>query len=197
MQGLEVKKIVSFWEMYKRIEEVPGQIIECGVFKGRSLLWLAKFREFYNQERKIVAFDTFDKFPAAGFEGDKVMRDQFIRINGGMSDSTDEIRFLLLKNDCDFQIELVAGDICKTVPEYLKYCLWLRIALLHIDCDLYEPTKVILNSLFPLVNKEGIVVLDDYNIFPGETKAADEYCGEHGLSISYESRLHYYYIKKE
>ncbi len=63
----------------------------------------------------------------------------------------------------------------KTIPEYVKKHPNMKISLLNLDVDLYEPTKVILENLFPKIVKGGIIILDDYNIFPGETKAVKEY----------------------
>ena len=72
-------------------------------------------------------------------------------------------------------IELVEGDIIKTLPKYVKKHPNMKISLLNLDVDLFEPTKIILENLFPKIVKGGIIILDDYNIFPGETKAVKEY----------------------
>ena len=63
----------------------------------------------------------------------------------------------------------------KTIPEYVKKHPSMKISLLNLDVDLYEPTKIILENLFPKVVKGGIIILDDYNVFAGETKAVKEY----------------------
>ena len=41
--------------------------------------------------------------------------------------------------------------------------------------DLYEPTKIILENFYSMVSKGGLIVLDDYNVFAGETRAVDEF----------------------
>ena len=56
-----------------------------------------------------------------------------------------------------------------------------RFPFLNLDVDLYEPSKVILEYLWPLMSPGGIMLLDDYAKFPGETKAADDYFG--GMEI--------------
>ena len=53
----------------------------------------------------------------------------------------------------------------------------LKISFLNIDTDLYEPCVTALEKLYPLVSPGGVVLLDNYNVFPGETKAVDEYFG--------------------
>ena len=63
----------------------------------------------------------------------------------------------------------------KTVPEYLNKNPHLKISLLNLDTDLYEPAVIILKYLWPRIVKGGVLILDDYGVFPGETKAVDEY----------------------
>ncbi len=70
---------------------------------------------------------------------------------------------------------LVVGDICHTVPAFVAEHPELRIALLHVDVDILEPSHIVMNTLAPLVVTGGVIVLDDYGIFPGATKAVDEF----------------------
>ena len=58
-------KIIAHWELYKKIINLPGDVIEVGVFKGASLLRFATFREILenNNSRKIIGFDSFGSFP--------------------------------------------------------------------------------------------------------------------------------------
>ncbi|KKK48755.1 hypothetical protein LCGC14_3141950, partial [marine sediment metagenome] len=71
--------------------------------------------------------------------------------------------------------ELIEGDIHETLPNYLREHPELRISLLHIDVDVYEPTETILSSLLNHVVRGGVIMLDDYNTVSGETKAVDEF----------------------
>jgi hypothetical protein len=77
------------------------------------------------------------------------------------------------------RVELVAGDICETVPRYVKENPGLRISFLHFDCDLYEPTLIGLQYLYPLVSPGGVVLFDQYGIdeYPGESAAFDDFFG--------------------
>ncbi len=72
-------------------------------------------------------------------------------------------------------VELIKGDITKTVPKYLKIHPELKISLLNLDTDIYEPAVTILENLYPRLVKGGVLILDDYGTFPGETKAVDDY----------------------
>ena len=90
---------------------------------------------------------------------------------------------VLEKKNTDQNIELVAGDICQTIPEYVKNNPHLKISLLNLDTDIYEPAVTILEHLYPRMVKGGILILDDYGTFPGETKAVDDYFKGQGVEI--------------
>lgn len=76
-------------------------------------------------------------------------------------------------------IELVQGNIMESLPEFLRQHPYLRIALLHIDTDVYEPAKLGLELLWERVVKHGVVVFDDYGTVEGETVAVDEFLSKH------------------
>lgn len=78
--------------------------------------------------------------------------------------------------------EFVKGDINITVPEYCKQNEHLKIALLHIDTDVYEPVTI-LENMYDRVVKGGIIMFDDYGTFPGETKAVDDFLVNKGLIV--------------
>lgn len=170
-----VHKLLAHYELYKSICHLPGQIIECGVYKGASLLRFATFREALESpySRKIIGFDAFGKFPPSEGEHDKAFIRKFEEAGGnGLSkrEIEDVLAYKKLSN-----IELIEGNICNTVPEYVNQHPELKIALLHIDVDVYEPSKIILEKLFSRVVSGGLVVLDDYGTVEGETRAVDEF----------------------
>jgi predicted O-methyltransferase YrrM len=78
----------------------------------------------------------------------------------------------------DENIELIEGDIIETVEMYVRDNPELKISFLNLDVDIYEPSAAILEHLYPRVVPGGVVLLDDYGTFPGETRAVDEYFGE-------------------
>jgi hypothetical protein len=91
----------------------------------------------------------------------------------------EEIEYLIALHDRNRplghipKVELVAGDACETIPRYVVEHPHLLVSLLYLDFDLYEPTKVALEQLYPRVVKGGIVAFDELNSpeFPGETIA--------------------------
>jgi hypothetical protein len=171
-------KFISHLEFFKRTSDVRGEIVEFGIFKGNSFFRWIKFRDLLEQtsSRKIIGFDIFGDFPEANFEEDKLKRDAFVEeTKGGKSISYDEINELLIKQNLQKNVEIIKGDILKTLDKYIDDNPHLKISLLHIDVDLYEPSKVILEKLYSKVTKGGIIVLDDYGAFAGTNKAVDDF----------------------
>ncbi len=170
-------KVLSHYELFKKSLSVPGDLIECGVFKGVSLSRWIKFREILSSknEKKIIGFDTYSEFPETFFQGDIKSREQFIKSAGLESIGKDQLKSLLGKQGLDDNVSLVEGDIRKTIPEYLKLNPNCKISLLNIDVDIYESTKFALETLFPYVSTNGVIIFDDYGAFAGANKAIDEY----------------------
>ncbi len=171
-------KFITHLEFFKQTSTVRGEILEFGIFKGNSFFRWIKFRDLLEQtsSRKVIGFDIFGDFPEAKYEGDKQRRDDFVEeTNGGKSISLEEMRELLDKQGLSKNVELVKGDILVTLKDYLNKNPHLKISLLHIDVDLYEPVKEILEQLYDRVSKGGIIILDDYGTFAGTNKAVDDF----------------------
>jgi hypothetical protein len=172
-----ISKILSHYDLYKKTMELPGEILEFGVFKGASLARFAAFRDLFggSRSRKIIAFDTFSSFPETEYEPDKPIRQRYIDDAGDQSISRSNMESVLRKKKSDDNIVLVEGDITKTLPEYIKNNPQLKISMLNLDVDIYEPAKVILELCWDKLVTGGILILDDYGTFAGETKAVDEF----------------------
>jgi hypothetical protein len=170
-------KFMAHYELFKMAHELPGAIVECGVFKGASLVRFAGFRDLMGNpfSHKIIGFDMFGDFPETGFQEDIEYRERFVRGAGLSSISVEQLNEVLKNKGIDKNVELVAGDITKTVPDYVKKNPHLKISLLNLDTDIYEPAVTILEHLYPRIVKGGVLILDDYGTFPGETKAVDDY----------------------
>lgn len=192
-------KILAHYELYKKIIELPGDVIELGVFKGASLIRFASYRELLENvnSRKIIGFDVWGEFPETDFEADKKLRENYINATKDYLSIDDFKKSLEYKNFKN--IELVQGDICKTLPNYINENPALKIALLHIDTDIYEPAKVALDCLWDKIVKGGVVIFDDYAVFPGETKAVDDFLEDKDVEIKkfpFSHNIPSYVIKK-
>jgi hypothetical protein len=172
-----IGKLLAHYELAASVRNVPGAYVECGVFKGASFARFAAFRHLFESEgtRRLVGFDTFGKFPETAFEADVEQRRRFVASAGDESISVDQLMDVLGRKNCQANVELVAGNILETVPDYVRRHPELRIALLHVDVDVFEPTDVVMRTLAPLVVPGGVIILDDYGIFPGATQAIDAY----------------------
>ena len=182
-----LSRIMFMHEMYQKIINVNGVIMEFGVRWGQNLALFENFRgmyEPYNHTRKIIGFDAFGKFPSDELK--KIDSDQSFSIKHdedagyGISKSDLDI-FLKKKNFSNYS--LIRGDILKTLPDYLKNNPEKRFSLIHIDVDVYEPTKHILENTWDKIVEGGVLILDDYGTVEGETKAVDEFLHNKNILI--------------
>lgn len=194
-----IGKFLNHLEIYKKILNLPGDILEFGVYKGTSFVRLISFRDLleHSSSRKIIGFDVFGKFPAdLVLESDKKFVENFENAGGyGISKTELENH---LKNKQTTNYELIEGDIRITIQDFLEKNPSLKISLLHIDVDVYEPTRVILENLWDKVVKGGVLMLDDYGTVEGETKAVDDFFKNKSIQINKPPYYHIpSYIVKE
>ncbi|MDP6052832.1 MAG: TylF/MycF/NovP-related O-methyltransferase [Candidatus Latescibacteria bacterium] len=180
-----VGKFANHLELFRRSSDLAGDIVECGVFKGASLSRFLKFRALFENpaHRKIYGFDTFGAFPPADDAMDEEKREEFISQAGDQSIPRQQLLSLFDKLGLNENLELVEGDIGKTIPAFCNNHPEIKISLLNIDVDMLEPTCVCLEHLYPRVVSGGVVILDDYGAFPGATMAADDYFKDKGVTI--------------
>ena len=198
-----ILKLLDHYEIYKKILNVKGDIIECGVFKGASLIRFLTFRDLIEKKdkRKVIGFDAFGKFPHPNKDyknnkADKIFAKRHDD-NIGFGINMNLLKKYLKKKKIT-NYKLVKGDVLKTLPNYLKKNKKSKIALLHLDLDVYEPTRFVLNNLYKYISKNGIILLDDYSHIQGATLAVDEFIKIKKLKIlrvSKNSRP--YFIQKK
>ncbi|WP_397384682.1 TylF/MycF/NovP-related O-methyltransferase [Prosthecobacter sp.] len=183
----DIARFLTRYELFQLALPAHGNIVECGVFAGGGLMsWLhfSSILEPYNHTRRIVGFDTFEGFPSVhekdtqSGSSDHLHKDAF-NISPSMKDEIAELAALHDKNrplGHIPKVDLVAGDACKTIPQYVTDHPSLLISLLYLDFDIYAPTMSALEYLYPRVVKGGIVAFDELNCpeFPGETTALME-----------------------
>lgn len=180
-----INKMLAHYELYKTIVNLPGDIFELGVYKAASLIRLATFRNLLENDfsRKLVGFDAFGKFPTENvlLKADLNFIESF-EGTGGYGLTIEEVTSVLkMKN---FQnIVLNEGNIFDTLPDYLDKFPATRIAFLHLDMDVREPTVFALEELYERVVPGGLVVFDDYGTVAGETEAVDAFLAKHQLKI--------------
>ncbi len=191
LETKRIAKMLAHYELYKMIIDKPGDIIEMGVFKGASFMRWAKFRNIFenNFSRKIIGFDIFGEFPEAD-EIDKITREKFITTAGNLGISVEELKEKLDELNLNENINLIKGDITKTIVPYLNENPQTRVALLHVDVDLLEPTKQSIEKFYKYMTKGGIMVFDDYGYFPDANEVIDEFVKQNNLEIKKFSFAH-------
>ncbi len=182
-----LSRILFMHELYKKIINVNGVVMEFGVRWGQNLALFESFRgiyEPYNYSRKIIGFDTFEGFPSIHEnDGDKD------HIREGAYSVVDDYQSYL-ENLLDYhesespishkkKYELIRGDATENIITYLKENPHTIISFAYFDFDIYEPTKKCLEAILPHLTKGSIVAFDELNDpnFPGETIAFQEVLG--------------------
>lgn len=146
--------------------EVPGVVVNCGVYKGGYSLACALAMERAGIWRGLWLYDTYSGMtpPDDGID-EAHPRDHV----GTLAASLDDVRRVL----GDKQARYIVGDVKRTLPAIVPGA----ISFLHLDVDWYDNTRACLEYLYPLLSPGGVLVVDDYFYWPGCRKACDEYLG--------------------
>ena len=184
-----LKRFLAHVELFKKTLDVPGDIAELGVFRGLSLMTWANLLEAYcigDRTKTVYGFDNWKGFQELSPEDGKEIKDADVqKVVGGFSPERyfEELKEALNIFDADrfipwkARVKLVVGNIEETVPKFVKENPGVRFSLIHFDVDIYKPTKVALENLWPILSRGGVMLFDEYSIpnWPGETKAVDEF----------------------
>lgn len=187
---MDISRFIVRYELFKQAMQVPGYFVEIGVYKGNGLMTWAKLIDMHcpgDRMRRVVGFDNFAGFTSL-HEKDGVPSEQGNKVVGGWNPAgaKDDLQFFTEVFQADrflpraSLIEIVDGDVCKTAAEWAKANPGIKIALLNLDVDLYEPTKAVMEALYPMVSPGGVVLIDEYGArdFPGPALAVEEHLGK-------------------
>ncbi|PID38687.1 MAG: crotonobetainyl-CoA--carnitine CoA-transferase [Proteobacteria bacterium] len=183
----DLSRLLFFHDLYQKIINVHGVIIEFGVRWGQTLALMQSFRgiyEPYNYNRKIIGFDTFSGFPGVSEQDGAAA----VVTEGAYSVTDGYENYLAQVLDYHEQqspishlkkYELVVGDATVELPRYLEEHPETVVALAYFDLDLYEPTRACLEALKPHLTRGTVLGFDELNFpsFPGETIALREVLG--------------------
>lgn len=179
------ERIYGLIEAVKYISKygIEGDIVECGVWKGGSMMAIAEtLKQVNDTNRKLYLYDTFAGMPPPT-EADK----DFNNVDAGkrLNEEKDKENSLIwawsalpeVKNAMaqtgynESLVNYIEGKVEDTIPKTIPS----TIALLRLDTDWYESTKHELEHLFPRLSKNGVLIIDDYGFWKGSRKAVDEY----------------------
>ncbi|MES2226273.1 MAG: TylF/MycF/NovP-related O-methyltransferase [Pseudomonadota bacterium] len=160
---------------------VPGDIVECGVWRGGSMMAVAlALLARGDTTRHLYLFDTFEGMSeptaadrsvsgeSAQAQLDRTRRGEGVWCEAGLADVQANLWSTGYPRD---RIHFVQGKVEDTIPATLPQ----RIALLRLDTDWYESTRHELAHLYPLLSKHGVLIVDDYGHWQGAKQAVDEY----------------------
>jgi hypothetical protein len=150
-------------EPFKRIIEyiticnVDGEVCEFGTFNGYTAHLFAQMMRYYGTKKTLHLFDSWEGFP---------------EITGNDLDCKEVKDGLWKRGDCQVynareDLELSLNIFHKTITHKGFYTpdMWIpdKIALAHIDCDLYESTIIVLNAIKPHLSEGAVLIFDDFN----------------------------------
>ncbi|WP_181357544.1 TylF/MycF/NovP-related O-methyltransferase [Stenomitos frigidus] len=171
-------------------QQIEGDFVECGVWKGgcAAAIKLAELALQPDSQRLLHLFDSYEGLPpvqpidgpmAAGWQ--QAVDSPWYFDNCAASLEVVQQNFAQL-GLLDARVQFYKGWFETTVPEFVKRYPETKIAILRLDGDWYESTKVCLENLYPLVSEKGIIIIDDYYAWDGCAVAVHEYLGKHGLN---------------
>jgi O-methyltransferase len=187
MTGLERIYAVMQAARYVSDHNIPGSIVECGVWRGGSMAAVARSLLQKNDvSRDLYLFDTFEGLPDPKAEdieysgthaAEVIRRDPTARCGEAPLDQVREV--MRATGYPESKIHLIAGKVEETIPASAPD----TIALLRLDTDWYESTMHELVHLFPRLSKAGVIIIDDYGHWLGARKACDEYFSSNHVPI--------------
>lgn len=170
---------------------IPGDIVECGVWRGGSMMAVARtLIKLNKRDMNLWLYDTFEGMTKptdmdVSYDGQKATSEfESVKRNDASSkwcySSLDEVRGNLLQVGYEeSRMRFVKGTVEETIPATAPD----RISLLRLDTDWYESTKHELEYLFPRLSPGGVLIIDDYGHWQGSRKACDDYFAAHDITI--------------
>jgi O-methyltransferase len=151
---------------------VPGVIVECGVWEGGMLRAAQYYMDMFNFKRDVWAYDTFFGMtePVEAVDGLSAMKEE----------GTLVVDFARVREYLGDEVTYVVGDVRQTVWQKAPE----EIAVLRLDTDWYENTMATLEALYPKLSIGGVLLIDDYHIWPGCKKAVHQYFGDEMAKFS-------------
>lgn len=191
-----LSKFLARSDIFRKIIDVHGSVIDCGVNSGTSLFSFAQLSAIFepvNYTRRVIGFDTFAGITSIT-EKDLTKQTSSNVVEGGFN-SGEEMFGNIIRGAKLFdsnrnlghipKIEVVKGNACQTIPDYIYENPHLVVSLLHLDMDVFEPTKIAIECFLPRMPKGAVIIFDELNQpgYPGETEAVLETIGIKSLRL--------------
>jgi hypothetical protein len=188
-----IEPLFSLYQSVRYIVEnnIPGDFVECGVWKGGSAMLIAKTLNALSvSDRKIYLYDTFEGMSEPTAKDVDFLGNQAKNLlaetpkNEDKSvwcySSLDEVKKNLFSSGYPKEnIIFIEGKVENTIPQTIPS----SIALLRLDTDWFESTYHELVHLYPILVKNGVLIIDDYGHWKGAKDATDQYFKEHKIKM--------------
>ena len=159
-------------ECLDRVLNLPGDVIECGVFQGVTSILMARLMDIRGSDKKLYLFDSFIGLP----EPDRQVDTSSIFQKGGWTASREEVEARLAEYNVLQRCVFHEGWFSETLPTLAEDQ---RFCFAYIDADLYSSTVDCLKHLWVRMERGSIAVFDDYHHPSGGVrKALDEWLAE-------------------
>ena len=188
-----LRGIEPSYSLYKAVQyvvknEIPGDFVECGVWRGGSIILMAlALTHFGDTDRKIFLYDTFTGMTKpdekdVDWDGLNLQKkwEKDPSTQWGYGGSLEEVRKnVYASNYPKDNFVFVKGPVEHTLPGTMPE----KIALLRLDTDWYASTYHELVHLYPIISAGGILIIDDYGWCRGSRQATDKYIKENKLNL--------------
>lgn len=188
--------IEPMWALYQSVRyivnsNIQGDFVECGVWRGGSAMLIAEtLLHLGISNRKIYLYDTFEGMSAPtekdidykGNEANKLLdnSDKLSTKSVWCYSTIDEVKNNLYSTHYPKEnLIFVKGKVEDTIPGTIPA----NISLLRLDTDWYESTYHEFIHLYPILSKQGVLIIDDYGHWKGAREATDKYFKENNIQI--------------
>lgn len=189
-------KLLHRFEHFMNVKDLPGDIVELGVFKGSGMATFTKFIDIYapNSNKKVIGFDIFDTFEADKvLDKDSDLDKETMEIVYNRVD-TNELSLESVKSRLegtgisDDKYQLVKGDVETSILKFLDENPGFRISMLYIDVDLDRPTYYGLKHLWDRILPGGVILFDEYEYHKfTESNGVEKFFKETGIDFNLKS----------
>ena len=149
---------------------VPGSIVECGVWNGGSAAAMADAARAAGASPEVWLFDSFQGLPEPGQHDPEAVR-EFFYTGWNRGDELRVRRAFSKLGLPESKLHIRAGWFHETFPENPVE----PVAILHVDCDWYDPIRLCLETWWDRLSPGGLVILNDYGLYEGANRAVDEF----------------------
>ena len=191
MTSLERIVAVCDAAQYIARHHIPGDIVECGVWRGGSTLAaLRTLIQVDDVARDVYMFDTFEGMPEPSQHDRAVSEHLAADLLDKEEKDEDSVLWAYAPLESvkatvgqagypANKLHFIQGRVEETLPTHTPD----QIALLRLDTDWYESTRAEMAHLFPRLVVGGVIIIDDYGHWEGARRAVDEYLSEHSVRL--------------